>query len=113
MTWSLPVVEGKARTLIIMRRRAGWSYKQIAAELDKQLYPTVRGGKRWHHSTVRGVCVEEHLPNPGLRPGPDKRAFTTAEIRQAYQRRDRGDSYRVIAANLRCSTMTAWRLLNT
>jgi site-specific DNA recombinase len=49
------VRELDAVRLILRRRRAGRSYRQIAAELMTQGHRTKRG-RGWHASTVRGIC---------------------------------------------------------
>lgn len=54
--------EQDAIRLMICRRREGWSFGRIAAELneDPEDYPT-RSGKGWNRSTIARVCTEEGL----------------------------------------------------
>jgi DNA invertase Pin-like site-specific DNA recombinase len=50
-----PVVPPEIAKRIHQERAAGKSLRQIAANLNADRIPTVRGGKQWWPSTVRGV----------------------------------------------------------
>lgn len=44
---------------IVSARRAGASFRTIAAELEADRIPTARGGATWHASAVRAVCESQ------------------------------------------------------
>lgn len=44
---------------VVAARRAGSSFRTIAAELEADGVPTARGGATWHASAVRAVCESQ------------------------------------------------------
>jgi DNA invertase Pin-like site-specific DNA recombinase len=44
---------------IVAARRAGSSFRAIAAQLEMDGVPTARGGSTWHASAVRAVCESQ------------------------------------------------------
>ena len=40
-------------------RSSGFSFRQIAEQLNAQSVPTMQGGRRWHPQTVANVCKRE------------------------------------------------------
>lgn len=55
----------ESTTLAMMRtwRAEGWSYREIAAELQALGIPRKRGGQKWHASTVQRILQNDiHLP---------------------------------------------------
>jgi DNA invertase Pin-like site-specific DNA recombinase len=62
-------------------RADGWTFRRIAAELNERREPTVRGGDKWHPTTVRSAinARERELAVPEA----------SEEEREAYARRKR------------------------
>jgi Recombinase len=50
---------------IVAARRAGASFRAIAAQLEMDGVPTARGGPTWHASAVRAVCESQAARRPG------------------------------------------------
>lgn len=52
-----PSVPPKVLARIRAARAAGWSFRQIASDLNASGTPTAHGGRQWWPSTVRAVLV--------------------------------------------------------
>lgn len=50
-------VDEKLRRRIKGLRSRGWSYPAIAKKLNDESLPTLRGGREWYPSTVRGILT--------------------------------------------------------
>jgi len=86
-------------------RRKGWTYRDIAAKLERDQVPTKRGGK-WRHSTVHKICerlesVKKQKLGPGLsapkmiksskvtkpKPMGAKNNDTTRKVNEVYKKK--------------------------
>jgi DNA invertase Pin-like site-specific DNA recombinase len=59
------VVDDEVIARIVAARNAGHTLASIAASLNADEVPTVRGGRRWHDSTVRCILGYASRPEEG------------------------------------------------